>query len=304
MKVNVAIPTYRPDSRLKEIIIRLNKQTIVPDRILIINTDEEYLSEDDYKQFNNVDIVHITKDQFDHGGTRDMAMKLLVGDYNIYMTQDAMPVNSRLIEELVVPMADDETIAVTYAKQLPSKKAGVIEKYTRAFNYGDDDILTSEDDVESIGIKAYFCSDVCAAYRTAYYDEIGGFPLKTIFNEDMIYASRALKASYRKLYASKALVVHSHNYSAWQQFTRNFDLGVSHKQFPEVFNSKMKTENEGIRLVMDTAKYLIESEEYLLLPKLVLHSGAKFVGYRLGKLYDKLPKDMVELCTMNKNYWV
>ena len=32
-------------------------------------------------------------------------------------------------------------------------------------------------------------------------------------------------------YAADAKVIHSHNYSGWQQFTRNFDLGVSHVQY-------------------------------------------------------------------------
>lgn len=303
MLVNVAIPVYKPDRRLKEVLVRLNKQTILPCRILLINTGMSLENAEDYIQFDNVEIKYIAEDEFDHGGTRDMAMKELDGDYVIFMTQDAMPVNDRLIERLVLPMVEDDEIAVTYARQLPSGKAGVIEKYTRAFNYGEEDVLTSYEDVERLGIKTFFCSDVCAAYRKSCYEEIGGFPGRTIFNEDMIYAWKALTESYKKLYASKALVVHSHNYSPCDQFRRNFDLGVSHKQFSYIFDSNLKTEDEGIRLVSDTARHLIDTENYLLLPKLLIDSGAKYVGYRLGRLYDKLPQEWVEKCSMNKNYW-
>lgn len=303
MIINVAIPVYNPDKRLFEIVNRLNKQTMVPEKILLINTGSSLDYAGDYAQFNNVEILYIKEDEFDHGGTRDMAMRKLDGDYVIFMTQDAMPVNNRLIEKLIVPMIENDEIAVTYARQLPAKNAGVIEKYTRAFNYGEEDVLTSYEDIERLGIKTFFCSDVCAAYRKSYYDEVGGFPGKTIFNEDMIYAWKVLTESYKKLYVAGATVVHSHNYDALKQFKRNFDLGVSHKQFSYIFDSGLKTENEGIRLVLDTTKYLLDTENYLLLPKLYVDSAAKYLGYRLGKLYDKLPDEWVEKFTMNKNYW-
>ncbi len=303
MTVNVAIPVYNPDKRLKEIILRLNKQTMVPDRILLVNTGKSLDNASDYAQFNNVEIEYIAEDEFDHGGTRDLAMRMLDGDYVIFMTQDAMPVNDKLIEKLIMPMEENSDIAITYARQLASKKAGAIEKYTRVFNYGEEDVLTSYEDVEKLGIKTYFCSDVCAAYRKSCYEEIGGFPGRTIFNEDMIYAWKALTESYKKLYASKALVVHSHNYNAYQQFTRNFDLGVSHKQFSYIFDNNLKTEDEGIKLVLNTAKHLIDTENYLLLPKLIIDSGAKYIGYRLGKMYDRLPEEWVVKCSMNKKYW-
>ncbi len=303
MIINVAIPVYNPDKRLFEIVNRLNKQTMVPEKILLINTGSSLDYAGDYAQFNNVEILYIKEDEFDHGGTRDMAMRKLSGDYVIFMTQDAMPVNNRLIEKLIVPMIENDEIAVTYARQLPAKNAGVIEKYTRAFNYGEEDVLTAYEDVERLGIKTFFCSDVCAAYRKSCYDEVGGFPGKTIFNEDMIYAWKALTESYKKLYVADATVVHSHNYDALKQFKRNFDLGVSHKQFSYIFDSGLKTENEGIRLVLDTTKYLIDTENYLLLPKLYIDSAAKYLGYRMGKLYDKLPDEWVEKFTMNKNYW-
>lgn len=304
MIVNVAVPTYKPDNKLLELIKRLNMQTLKPQKIFLVNTAEEYMDVEAYEQFNNISIVHISKEEFDHGGTRDMIMKTLQGDYTVLMTQDALPADRYVLEKLIMPMEQDESIAVTYARQLPAKDCGVIERYTRQFNYGDEDILVSEDDIENKGIKAYFCSDVCAAYRMNCYDEVGGFPGKTIFNEDMVYASKVLKHGYKKLYVSSARVIHSHNYTALMQFKRNFDLGVSHRQFSYIFNKELKTENEGIKLVKNTIAFLMDKGYWYLIPKLIIHSGAKYVGYRLGKMYDRLPESIVEKCTANKSYWM
>ena len=51
------------------------------------------------------------------------------------------------------------------------------------------------EDLEGMGVKAFFCSNVCAAYRRDIYDELGGFVRRAIFNEDMIYAAGAGRLS-------------------------------------------------------------------------------------------------------------
>ena len=134
------------------------------------------------------------------------------------------------------------------------------------------------------------------------YEELGGFVKKTIFNEDMIFASKIIQADYSIAYAANAKVIHSHNYTCWQQFKRNFDLAVSQVEYKEEF-SGVKSESEGIRLVKDTAKHLIKTKKKKKLPSLVLQSGFKYFGYILGKNYKKLPKSLVKKCSMNPSYW-
>ena len=111
-----------------------------------------------------------------------------------------------------------------------------------------------------------------------------------------------IKAGYKISYKADARVIHSHNYSYLQQFSRNFDLGVSHRQYADIFLG-VSSESEGIRLVKDTLGYLMEQKEYLLIPDLIISSGFKYLGYKLGVNYDKLPKNMVLHCSMNKGYW-
>ena len=47
-------------------------------------------------------------------------------------------------------------------------------------------------------------------------------------------------------YCAEAVVLHSHNYTGIQQFKRNFDLGVSQADHPEIFQAA-RSESEGIR---------------------------------------------------------
>ena len=118
----------------------------------------------------------------------------------------------------------------------------------------------------------------------------------------MIFAAKAIQAGYSVLYAADAKVIHSHNYSPMEQFRRNFDLAVSQRDHPEVF-SGIRSEGEGIRLVKETAGYLIRSGRGLLVFKLVIDSGCKYMGYLAGKRYKRLPRWLILRCTMNRNYW-
>ena len=153
-----------------------------------------------------------------------------------------------------------------------------------------------------LGIKTYFCSNVCAIYRRNIYLAAGGFVKHTIFNEDMICAGNMIQKGYKIAYAADARVVHSHNYSGKEQFKRNFDLAVSQAQHPEIFQA-VSSENEGVKLVKKTADYLIQKKYYWLLPRLIWQSGCKYLGYRFGKKYRILPRRVILRCTSNKNYW-
>lgn len=299
-KVDVVIPTYKPDKNLRILLEQLNRQTIVPDKIILINTDKKYLQES-FAGISNVIIHHILPSEFDHAATRHKGILMSESEYVIFMTQDAFPADDRLIEELLYPFRD-EKVAVSYARQLPKEDCNVVEKYTRSFNYPDYDLEKSKEKLKKMGIKTYFCSDVCAAYRVNTYIKLGGFVKRTIFNEDSIYAAKVVQTGYKVYYSSGAKVIHSHNYTALQYFKRNFDLGVSHKEYSSVFEG-IHSEEEGVKLVLSTAKYLTSIKKAYLIPGLIIKSGFKYIGYRLGRNYNKLPMWLVKNCTASKRYW-
>lgn len=177
-----------------------------------------------------------------------------------------------------------------------------MEQYTRQFNYPEESRVKWLADLPELGIKTFFCSNVCAMYRRELYLQLGGFVQKAIFNEDMIFAGELIQKGYGVAYAAEAKVVHSHNYSAIQQFHRNFDLAVSQADHPEVF-AGIRSEGEGIRLVKKTAGWLCRQGKPWMVIQLVWQSGWKYLGYLLGKRYQKLPKWVIPRCTMNPKYW-
>ena len=305
--VDIIIPTYKPDDRFLESLRRLSKQSVKPNKIYIINTDKSiWDSLDMDNKIKNlsldigIDISHIAKKDFDHGASRNLGVSKSKAEYFVCMTQDALPKNKALIEELISPMSDE--IKLSYARQEPYKEASEIEKFTRSYNYPEVSAVKSEADKDIYGIKLYFCSNVCAAYERETFEKLGRFKEGLILNEDMIYAACVLKSGKKLMYSAAAVVYHSHDYSARQQFERNFDIAVSQLMYKEYFEG-LKSESEGIKLVKKTALHLIKKGKLLSVFKLVYISGAKYLGYKKGKNYLKLTKEQRIKCSMNKSYW-
>lgn len=304
--VDVIIPVYRPDKSFRQLLGRLKKQTYPVHQIIVMNTESAYWDEEEFSDIPEMQVYHVKKTEFDHGGTRNQGAAHSNGDIMIFMTDDAVPADRYLVERLAAAFErqgpEGETVALAYGRQLPQGNCSLIERFNREFNYSEESRIKTKRDLDHMGIKTYFASNVCCAYRRDIFIKQGGFVSKTIFNEDMIYAAGAVQAGYAVAYAADARVIHSHNLSGKQQFRRNFDLAVSQADHPEVFEG-IPSEGEGIRMVKQTAKKLVETGHICLIPALVYSSGCKYLGYRLGKRYGELPRWVIRLCTSNREYW-
>ena len=302
MKNDVIIPTYKPGKEFEKLIGRLQKQEYPIHKIIIINTRTDIFPEELNRSNYKIEITHIEPDQFDHGGTRNMGAGMSDADIVVYMTQDAIPVDEKLIGTFAKIFEENPDIGIAYGRQLPREECNIIERYTRRFNYPEKSLIKTKEDLPKLGIKTFFCSDVCAAYRRNYLLSAGGFENPTIFNEDMIFAGKRIYAGDKVAYVAEAKVIHSHNYTGRQQFHRNFDLAVSQAQHPEVFEG-VPSEGEGIRMVKATAKYLVRNGYPWKVFMLVYQSGCKYIGYFLGKRYEKLPMWLILKCTSSRKYW-
>lgn len=301
LTADVLIPVYRPGDLLEELIRRLKVQSVPAGRIILMNTEKAYFPAELLERYEGLEVHHVTRAQFDHGGTRDQGMRMSHADVVICMTQDAMPANRELLGRLLSPFASEDVWAA-YARQLPAKDCSEIERYTRTFNYPEEDRIKGREDLEQLGIKAFFCSNVCAAWRRDRYLELGGFEKRTIFNEDMIYAGKLLKAGGKIAYCAGAQVIHSHNYSAVQQFHRYFDLAVSQEMHPEVF-AGVRSESEGMRLVKKSVRHCLHIRKPWLIGAVITQNAGKLLGYKLGRRYRKLPGRLIRMCTMNRSFW-
>ena len=312
MTIDVIIPVYRPDAKFVGLIEGLRRQSVAVHKIIIMYTRAS--AEDSFAGWCRevgvrvdagepvIEIHELDQSEFDHGGTRNRGAQFSEADYLLFMTDDAVPADDFLVERLMegmrgtveeLPKDPDFVgtealgfaelgVAVCYARQLPREDATLAERFSREFNYPDADRLKSKADIGTMGIKAFFCSNVCALYNKKIFDALGGFVNRTVFNEDMIYARKALDAGYCIQYKADARVIHSHAFSDREQFQRNVLLARSQKEHPEVF-ADVSSEAEGFKYVKSAYAYFRKNGKGYLIVPFIVTCGFRFAGYRVGK---------------------
>ncbi len=281
MNISVIIPTLNAEKELDQLLTSLENQTIPPKEILVIDSSSEDDTIQLAKQHPFVRTHIIPRTWFNHGGTRGTAFTMAMGDIVIFMTQDAVPRDNTLIEHLVAPLEEEKTIA-SYAKQLPKGDASPREKLIREFNYPKESERHTKADIKKKGIKTFFLSDVCAAYRRKEYEELGGFEQNLRSNEDMLYAAKAIQSGYTIAYAADAEIYHSHNLTLKEQYKRNKLQGYEIERYKDLLDNTSSS-SEGVAMLRQVTKQLLKQGRILSVFTLFLDCAVRYFGNRAGR---------------------
>lgn len=277
-QVSVVIPTLNAEREIGAQLDRVLEQNIKPFEILVIDsssTDRTASIVNEYSNFG-VRLVEIERREFDHGGTRAYGAEIAQGDVLVYLTQDAYPANEKMLEQLIMPLRNPR-IGMSYGRQLPRVGAKCYEALTREFNYPSKSHIRSSSDIHEMGIKAFFCSDSCAAYRKDAYIRCGGFERPCSTNEDMFMAAKMLYAGYSIAYTASAEVLHSHNLTFIQQFKRSKASAVEMARHKSLLGNTPVV-SEGARMVTYVFSGLMKRRKYSEIPKFVSDCLARVMG--------------------------
>lgn len=303
MNIAIVIPVFRPDGRLKMCIERLLRQSVMPDRILLNILYENPVDREISEIYmdERIEIRYTPREEYDRAGSRDTILRELDSDVVIFMVQTAIPQNRYLVEKLTEPFKEERT-AVVYGRHMTDDECSPIECCVRQFTYPPKGMKKSLDDTGKLGIRTFFNSNVCAAYRRSAYLETEGFGKRMIAGEDMLAARRLLEKGWQAVYAPEAEVIYYRNDDLHGLWKRNFDIGVAHAEHPEMIENT-KPGKEGVRLVRVTSALLRQNhmEEYL--GEVLTRSIVRYLAYQLGRNYERLPEGVVRKCSANKEYW-
>ena len=135
-----------------------------------------------------------------------------------------------------------------------------------------------------------------------FYIAVGGFPQDVIFGEDTITAAKFLLAGWKIAYVAEAQVYHSHSYTWRQDFKRYFDIGVLHARENWLLKEFGSAGGEGSRFVRSELNYLWP-RYWWLIPSALIRTALKLVGYRLGRIENKLSLGWKRKLSMHPNFW-
>lgn len=303
--ISVIIPTLNAESYMEDLMNALLAQLYVGQIEIIVIDSESDDRTVEIASRKGATVLSVQRKDFDHGGTRNIAWRAAKGNIICFMTQDAIPADENYLYMLTRNLMDSNfpELKMVSGRQVADETARPVEYFTREFNYPEGAFFRTKEDISRLGIKTYFFSDACSAYKREILEEMGGFEEPILTNEDMLMAARVINKGYTIGYEGLAMVFHCHNFKLKYHYARNFDVAAFLKMYENEIESSATT-GEGIKMVKYIAKNLLKHGLVFSFFGLINESAAKYLGNRAGSRYDTMPIEKVLKKTTNKGYWM
>jgi rhamnosyltransferase len=232
----IFIPTYNGERYLGTLLKSVFKQQLSrPYEVLIIDSGSTDKTLEIIKRFPKVKLHKIPNSEYGHGKTRNLAARMAKGEFVVYLSQDAVPVNKRWLEYMLEPFKLSDKVFCVFGQQVPRPFCDATTKREVASAFKP---LGSEHSIiiqrkrsllTNKLAKPYltFFSDVNSAVRKDYL--LNKIPYRDIrYSEDQFLGKDILDAGFFKAYAPLGTVSHSNEYSLREYFYRKYDenLGI------------------------------------------------------------------------------
>lgn len=173
-------------------------------------------------------VASIPQKDFDHGGTRDRGIAMSTGDVVVLLVQDATLQGTDWLAKMVAPFADPD-VAGVWSRQIPRAKCQpVMKRRILGWPGWGDGVtvkrLAAGQRLEELPPfeRLFTCAfdNVASAIRRTAWQR---FPLgPRRFGEDVHFGKRVIEAGMALAHQGGAVVMHSHDRSAWAEGKRTF----------------------------------------------------------------------------------
>ena len=281
MNIDIICPLYNAEKDIENLHKSLLKQKNVQiNEVKYVLTESKDDSEEKLRKLN-INYKKIKKEEFSHGLTRENEAFDSKADILVFITQDVKIVRDDWLYNLTKDIANGKVDAC-YSRQICTNNT--IEKYTRECNYPKNSKIVTKDDVEKLGLKAFFFSDASSAIKRETFVKLKGYDhKKLIINEDMYIAYKLITNGYKIKYCADSEVVHSHVFTLKQYYDRYKDTGKFFKENSYLNNYKVNQAGGSM------AKYVLkrawQDKNWSVLIRFVPNMAARFIGMKMGKFY-------------------
>ncbi len=228
MRISLVIPTYNAGPLLDDVLsgIAALRGVTFDEKLAIDSGSGDGTTEKLLRAGFRVD--SIDKRTFDHGGTRDLGISRTTGDVVVLMVQDATPMSPDWLERMVEPFRHPQVFGV-WCRQVPRPNCQpVLDRRIRGWpGWGEGVTIKQLQPGQQLQDLPPFdqlmlCAfdNVASAIRRTAWQQ---FPLgPRRFGEDIWFGKRAIAAGFALAHQGGAVVMHSHDRSAWAEGKRTF----------------------------------------------------------------------------------
>ena len=230
LKVSIALLTKNGGEPLKRCLHAICSQRLASTfEILAFDSGSRDGSQEVLKGHSRVIFSAIPAGEFQHGRTRNLAMRKASGELVAFLTQDAVPASDDWLAQLVNFMDRHPEVAGAFGQQIAHAGADPLEASEIARHF---DTFTNrpcvfraspapDDPALATQAQLHYFSNVNSCIRKQSWERIP-FP-EIEFGEDQAWAFEIQKAGLATGYVERAVVRHSHAYGALDLFRRRYD---------------------------------------------------------------------------------
>ncbi|MDP1613826.1 MAG: glycosyltransferase [Sulfuritalea sp.] len=251
------------------------------------------------EDFPAIRLVEIPAHEFGHGKTRNLGARLAQGEYLVYLPQDATPMGTEWLANLLRPFDNPEVVGV-FGRQVARADASSMERFFLSRTYHEHPQIKMLGTGEDASLARCFFSTVSGAIRASAW-ACHAFREDIIMSEDQAWASEVMCDGHSIAYEPNAKVLHSHQYGIADIFRRNFDSGYSIWQ---IFR--------GVTGIKPTAALANIASEAIFVARrgsamdwliFLPYEMARHAGFWLGLRADSLPGRLNRVCSNLKYFW-
>jgi len=248
-KASIVIPTYNGGNLFKQVLEAIKKQNTPWEYEIIILDSESKDGTAEYVQAEkNIIYKKILKKDFNHGMTRNFGASIANGEFVVFITQDAIPLNNEWLYNMVTILEHYPNAAGAFGKHVPHDDASYFTKKElndHFENFSNFPLSISKETKIPEGLNEeawknvlHFYSDNNSCLRKEVWKQVPYRDLQ--YGEDQVWADDIIKAGYEKVYALTSSVKHSHEYTPNDVYERSKIDGDYFKFF---WNYKLVDEN-------------------------------------------------------------
>lgn len=231
MDTSIVILTKNGGARFRDCIRALNEQRSPVDfEVLIIDSGSRDGTLEALSGTSHLRVIEIPSCDFQHGRTRNFAMRQCHGRRVIFLTQDAVPAGRDWLFNWVSFMDQHPGIAGAFGHQIPHEDADPLEAWDvrnhfESFRERPCTFRRPPQDGDGLSwverLRIHYFSNVNSCINRWAWKRVP-FP-EIDFGEDQAWAYEIQQTGMETAYAELAVVRHSHDYDSWTLLRRRYD---------------------------------------------------------------------------------
>jgi len=232
-------------------------------------------------------IIHkIKPEDFGHGVTRNLGVRLAKGKFVCFITQDALPKNDIWLSSMTDELRK-EGVAAVYGKQLPKKDSTPMEDFFICDKYRDKKIVRKFIEGKRMSMDDIHFSDRSSLLRRDLLVKYP-YPEDLVLAEDQVWAKKMLEIGFAIVYEPLSEVYHSHNYSLVNAFRKWFDVGSAFTRIGKSESSTGFLLSKGLGYYGRELSFLLRTHP-IWIPYAIIYDFLKLLGYIVGKQERHMP---------------